>query len=225
MERKCLKCGYERQGADSAPDTECPQCGAIYAKVEAAIKRGNLEHQKTKQELIEKSRKELEKEQQTATNQKSNSNLIICNDCRESVSKNADTCPHCGSPIKKQKNKGFGVGKILLSIFGVMLLIGIFSTDNDTQEVVTDSIAKNSVVRNSEWDGSVRQVERYLKNNLKDPDSYESIEWSPVTEAGEGHIVRVKYRAKNSFGGYVVENKVFLLDSKSKVLSNSDYDK
>jgi len=107
----------------------------------------------------------------------------------------------------------------------VMLLIGIFSTDNDTQEVVTDSIAKNSVVRNSEWDGSVRQVERYLKNNLKDPDSYESIEWSPVTEAGEGHIVRVKYRAKNSFGGYVVENKVFLLDSKSKVLSNSDYDK
>jgi predicted nucleic acid-binding Zn-ribbon protein len=34
MGQVCKKCGYERQASDAAPDTQCPQCGAIYAKVE-----------------------------------------------------------------------------------------------------------------------------------------------------------------------------------------------
>lgn len=38
MARKCLKCGYERTPSDDyAPDYECPKCGAVYAKVEAAL--------------------------------------------------------------------------------------------------------------------------------------------------------------------------------------------
>ncbi len=37
--QKCLKCGYERLLLDSTPDYECPNCGAIYAKVEAALKK------------------------------------------------------------------------------------------------------------------------------------------------------------------------------------------
>lgn len=36
--KKCLKCGHVRQPTDLAPDYECPQCGAIYAKVEAAMR-------------------------------------------------------------------------------------------------------------------------------------------------------------------------------------------
>ena len=37
MAKLCLKCRYERQSIDKAPDFECPQCGAIYEKVEAAL--------------------------------------------------------------------------------------------------------------------------------------------------------------------------------------------
>jgi hypothetical protein len=33
--KQCLKCGYERQGHESAPGWLCPRCGAVYAKVEA----------------------------------------------------------------------------------------------------------------------------------------------------------------------------------------------
>lgn len=32
----CAKCHYTRQPGDMAPDYECPKCGAIYAKVNAA---------------------------------------------------------------------------------------------------------------------------------------------------------------------------------------------
>lgn len=37
MGKVCLKCRYERQADDAGPDYACPQCGAIYAKVEAAM--------------------------------------------------------------------------------------------------------------------------------------------------------------------------------------------
>lgn len=61
----------------------------------------------------------------------------------------------------------------------------------------------------SSRDGAVYVVKRYLEQKVKDPKSLEFIEWSPVAllklPDGEAWGVRVKYRAKNSFGGYVVE--------------------
>ena len=36
MNKRCLKCGYVRTDLDTALDYECPKCGAVYAKVEAA---------------------------------------------------------------------------------------------------------------------------------------------------------------------------------------------
>jgi len=38
MGKKCLKCGYVRRATDVAPEYECPSCGAVYAKVEAAFR-------------------------------------------------------------------------------------------------------------------------------------------------------------------------------------------
>ena len=82
----------------------------------------------------------------------------------------------------------------------------------------------STVVRSSSYDGSVRQVKTYLKRNLKDPDSFEAIEWSPLNkQSNGGYSVRCKYRAKNSFGGYVVENQVFYLDSKGNVTHYLNY--
>lgn len=87
--------------------------------------------------------------------------------------------------------------------------------ENDRKE------AEMKKVENSSWDGSVRQVKQYIKSNLKDPNSYESIEWSSVQKQGENYVVRHKYRAKNSFGGYVIENKIFTLNSDGEIISVS----
>ena len=37
MEKECKKCGHIRKANDLGPDYECPSCGAIYEKVEAAL--------------------------------------------------------------------------------------------------------------------------------------------------------------------------------------------
>ena len=35
----CKKCGYTRRAYEDAPPTQCPNCGAIYTKVEAHLKK------------------------------------------------------------------------------------------------------------------------------------------------------------------------------------------
>ena len=78
-------------------------------------------------------------------------------------------------------------------------------------------------VKNSGLDASVYQVEQFLDDNLRDPDSYESIDWSPVTETENGYYVRHKYRTRNGFGGMNIENKIFHLDKNGNVTGYTDY--
>jgi len=84
-------------------------------------------------------------------------------------------------------------------------------------------------VQNSQWDSSVQQVEDWLMENLRDPDSYESIEWYEV-QKGVGddgqtiYAARHKYRSKNSLGGYVVNDDVFLLDESGEVTTRVSYE-
>lgn len=92
------------------------------------------------------------------------------------------------------------------------------SVNNQIKEEIS-SKSKETKIENSPWDGSVYQVKKYLKNNLKDPKSYEGIEWSDVQKTHDGYMVRHKYRAKNSFGGYMIENQIFYLDSKGNVIN------
>jgi len=106
----------------------------------------------------------------------------------------------------------------------VVLIIGLIGYCGALPRGSSTSSSSEAIVKNSAWDGSVAQVKSWLNNNLKDPGSLEFIEWSPVQKNQDGgFLVRVKYRAKNSFGGYVIENKVFFLSSDGSVISSSDY--
>lgn len=115
----------------------------------------------------------------------------------------------------------------------VFLLVGwgiLYGPSKDTtparsqsSSVSSSSSAPKEVVYNSAWDGSVRQVEQYLDRNLKDPDSFEAIEWSKVIGNGDGFAVRCKYRAKNSLGGYVIEEQIFVMNKRGDVISVSDW--
>ena len=50
MTIECPKCGYMRQAADRAPDTECPRCGVIFAKYLDALARGKASPWKPSQQ-------------------------------------------------------------------------------------------------------------------------------------------------------------------------------
>lgn len=70
----------------------------------------------------------------------------------------------------------------------------------------------------SAWDGSIRPVKDFIEKNLPDRKSFEAIEWSKVLQSGPGEcVVRLKFRAKNGFGGYVIENMLFSFDRTGRV--------
>ena len=83
---------------------------------------------------------------------------------------------------------------------------------------------RRPVVENSSWDGSVYQVKAWYRKHLKDPGSVEYISWSPVVRNKNGtFMVRVRYRAKNSFGGYVIGEDVCGLSANGRVLDCVPY--
>ena len=111
---------------------------------------------------------------------------------------------------------GFGLF-VTLVLLVVVMVIAL----GEKQSINSSDSLKPApeTVSASPWDGSVVQVVRYLKNNLKDPDSYKGIRWGPVSKKDGKFMVVHEYRAKNSFGGYTVETQLFTLDPSGRVIS------
>jgi hypothetical protein len=75
----------------------------------------------------------------------------------------------------------------------------------------------------SPWDNSVDCVVSYLKYHyLRDPDSYESINWSEIAKNSDGtYQVTHTFRAKNGFGGMGVETLTFTIAPDGQTIINS----
>lgn len=101
MTKVCKKCGYQRNESDEVPDYECPQCGAIYEKVEAHLKQ-QAEAQQRQLAIEEKRKKDTEIQKIQFEEEKKKRQLrsqYICSDCG-----------HLGKPVSITK------GSILIEI-------------------------------------------------------------------------------------------------------------
>lgn len=86
---------------------------------------------------------------------------------------------------------------------------------NKSSVIGAEIIVLGAKPENSAWDGSVRPAENYLKQTLNDYSSSEYVSWSPVTKIYIGKepywATKVKLRAKNGFGAFIVKDIVFLI--------------
>ena len=167
---------------------------------------------------------------------------VACPECSKLVSEKAEACPKCGYKIapgemeellaEEAKAKG-GCKKIAIVVGIVVVALIVFGAIMSSLDTSPSEYTAQEIVANSPIDGSVPQVESWLKENLKDPASLEIIEWYKVQKkqrqvAGGtsyltvGYSVLVKYRANNSFGGYVVERKLFTFDEQGRIESVVD---
>lgn len=73
---------------------------------------------------------------------------------------------------------------------------------------------------NSAWDGSIACVERYLKQVLNDPDSYEHVSTTVPSPSGPYWVVSSAYRAKNGFGGLILQRTTFKIQQEQVVSTN-----
>jgi hypothetical protein len=100
--------------------------------------------------------------------------------------------------------------KIIITVLVFFMCVGYASNQVKTPK---------EIVQNSGLDGSVYQVQDYLKTVLKDPDSVKYEKWGKVLKNDNGYTVWVQFRSKNSFGGYVKSMYSFNLDSQGHILS------
>lgn len=69
----------------------------------------------------------------------------------------------------------------------------------------------------SDWDGSVDIVIKYVKKLAKDSNSIEFLEWSKIIPLDTYWVVRCKYKGSNSFGAMIEENKWFYIQNENVV--------
>lgn len=118
------------------------------------------------------------------------------------------SCSICGASFSnplydsnKGKTKNRITPKKAIIFIAATILIGIWLTNAEMNP-------------NTKMHGAVQYYLKY--EYLKDPDSYQSIDWN-TTQSGDKIYVRHRYRAKNSFGGYVVEEKTFIFDTEGNL--------
>ena len=78
---------------------------------------------------------------------------------------------------------------------------------------------KEKLIENqfSSWDGSHRNLERFIKDNMNDPDSYDHIE-TRYRDEGNSLVVITKFRGANAFGGKVINTITARVDLEGNVL-------
>src|SRR5437868_3323640 len=119
-------------------------------------------------------------------------------------------------PPKMSKEEEKSARNGCLIIIAIIIVIAYFVSNNTNDNNQKDLIP---VLTDTDL---IFSIEYYLKSNyLKDPDSYQYIESSKTVFEGDvpnKYVIHFKYRAKNSFGGYVIEEKIFTLDQKGDVV-------
>lgn len=159
---------------------------------------------------------------------------ILCGSCGKLTRSDRESCIRCGAalPMTPAQKRQDGTQTVpsapksdtMVNVSVVLVLVAvvwfIFSLISNAREArIREAAAAPlvEVVSNSAWDGSVSQVEQWLQRNLKDPRSFEAIEWGKVVKTDTGFLVRCRYRAKNSYGGYAIEEQFFALSPSGAV--------
>lgn len=128
MQKICKKCGYERQKVERVPESECPNCGAIYTKVEARLKR-------EAEELL-RQEKQIENDRQAATTQykqggkkevkvaasfKRENIQLDCSACKSKASMEATKIPKFNTILRI-----IGFIIVIPSVLGIIMAILMF---------------------------------------------------------------------------------------------------
>jgi len=285
MAKICLKCGYERQENETVSDLECPQCRAIYAKVEVAlIKAARERTSNLKLENIEQAL-EIEIDNNEPKTKKYDysgysfvswifgtlfflvGSVTIWHSFLAGVSyfvASALVLPFTRELTYKITNIKLTDNIRIMGVLVFTVISAVFQVPNSNysntpsqpivqqavsvkakqEEIKRDHVAEQIHQRAkraqlevelaklktpeqirkekiksqfSAWDGSHKKVESFVKNNMKNPDSYQHIE-TRYTDKGDYLLVGTKYRGTNSFNAIVPETKLFKVDIETGVV-------
>jgi uncharacterized membrane protein YhaH (DUF805 family) len=119
-----------------------------------------------------------------------------------------------------------GIGALIALASGSVFYLSSqnYGSFEEAKPATISPAKESSFECSSRWDGSVRSVNRAVKNRLHDPSSFKHVEtiYSPAN--GANWTVAIKYRAKNRLGALALEGAIAIVDPACNVVSFSGLD-
>jgi hypothetical protein len=124
--------------------------------------------------------------------------------------------------------KGFIIASVACVFLMGSLLLSEPPASRQTVQTPTQPLDPDTKIigikpHQSSLNGEVLAVTRYLRENLNDYDSSEFVEWSPVTKVDIDNQkywgVRLKLRAKNAFGAYILRDTYYFIRNDKVIFS------
>lgn len=72
-------------------------------------------------------------------------------------------------------------------------------------------------------DEMLQSLDVYLQNNLKDPDSLKDLEWIETVTSGLTYKSHIRFRAANSYGGFVINEKLVRFNDAGEIVEFDDH--
>ena len=156
--------------------------------------------------------------------------LINCKECGDSVSKHAAACPHCGAP-GQHKTSQFAWFVTILLIFGFAGYLAspsdryasraqtAASSDQTGRAKLTPKAVRQKQIEKqfSAQNGVHLGLEKAIKDNMNDPDSYEHIHTAYFDE-GNYLAVFTHFLGRNGNNGVVNNEVIAKVDLQGTVL-------
>ncbi len=217
MSRTCLKCGHVRAESDAGTEAECPRCGAIYVKVEAA-----MAGRAAASTLSERS-------PNRSTPRLSTRLFVLCVVAGGLIAYAvyANNQRRLGAEIKTTEQAAQRAAKEAADA----------KARQQQREAAVEMRAREEAERRAAmspiqvrqegikgqlnlWDGSHNAAEAAIKARMHNPDSYKHVKTAYSDNGiGRGLTVQTTFRGTNSFGAIVTNVAVAEIDDSGRVLS------
>lgn len=215
MSKACQKCGHVRTESDSGPETECPRCGAIYAKVEMALAAKATESSNPKPTPKPKVRIAdhrlfvlcivamcLIVYSVYAYHQRK---IAVAVKAREQSEQRA-LREAADRLAERQKREAAAEARA--------------ASEAERRAARTPSQVREEKLREqfSIWDGSHNATEAAIKARMHNPDSYKHVKTVYSDSGyGKGLTIQTTFRGTNAFGGVVTNLAVAKVDDEGHV--------
>lgn len=101
---------------------------------------------------------------------------------------------------------------LLFLLFGGCYVCNTCGSDNSSAPTETLTPREQKIKDQfSAWDGSHRNMEKWVKAHMNDPGSYEHVE-TRYNDDGVNLTVSLKFRGRNAFGGVVTQTAAATVD-------------
>jgi ribosomal protein S26 len=214
------------RSSSDIPQIKCPDCKALMPYTAASCPN-------CKRRMVQAATSQTTKETTVCSKCQAVNSVaqVYCSNCHAVL-------PYSRRPSRSSSDGGSRAPMVIGIVIALVILIGIVASQKKSNSTYvstpTTSLPSSGsgtsytssgsytsdgglgpMPKNSEWNGTVPEVDQYLKSHLNDYDSAEYVEWSEVKEVKIKDTsywgVRLKLRAKNGFGAYKLMTAYFFI--------------